>query len=235
MNRVSGPLAEIILHAILMLVQFNMCYTSCASLCDYWISPTEIAMGLQADEQSETIHTAKREDNACICSSLHVQGTFTYTDSHRCPLHNDTLEHDCTSKNIVPGLIAPSDGQLDTPQAVEDRCICSSLHIHGNLLNICYYHRCPVHNDTLTEHDYTHTNIVIGQSNFVRFDKLPLKISTPQSAENACVCSSFHVQENSVHKHYNRCPVHNDTEEHNCTLRNTVIGRYKCLKTCVNK
>ena len=46
----------------------------------------EIEIGLQADERSETIHTAKRED-ACNCSSLHVQGMFTYTDSHRCPLH----------------------------------------------------------------------------------------------------------------------------------------------------
>ena len=101
-------------------------------------------MGLQA-EQSETIH---RVEDACICSSLHVQGTFTYTDTHRCPLHNDTMEHDCTSKNIVPGLIVPSDEQLDTPCAVEDRCICSSLLIHGSSVNVRYYHRCPVHNNT---------------------------------------------------------------------------------------
>ena len=112
---------------------------------DIDVSSTDIAMGLQAVEQSETIH---RVEDACICSSLHIQGTFTYTDSHRCPLHNDTLEHDCTVKNIVPGLIVPSDERLDTPQPVEDRCICSSLHIHGNSVNVHYYHRCPIHNNT---------------------------------------------------------------------------------------
>ena len=69
----------------------------------------EIEMGPQADEQSETNHTAKKEDDACTCSSLHIQGTFTYADTHRCMLHNDTMEHDCTVKNIVPGLIVPSD------------------------------------------------------------------------------------------------------------------------------
>ena len=151
----------------------------------------EIEIGLQADVQSENIHTAKREDNACICSSLHIQGTFKYTDSHRCPLHNDTIEHDCTSKNIVPGLIVPSDGQLDTPQAVEDQCICSSLHIHGNLLNVHYYHCCPVHNDTL-EHNCTHDNIATGQSNFVQFDELPETIGVPQPVEDACTCM-FHT------------------------------------------
>ena len=154
---------------------------------------TEIEMGLQTVEQLEV----KREDNTCICSSLHVQGRFTYTDSRRCPLHNDTMEHDCTSKNIVPGLIVPSDGQLDTPQAVEDWCICTSLHIHGNSVNVCYCHRCPVHNDTL-EHDCTHNNIVTGQSNFVQFDELPLTISTSQSVEDACTCSTLHIQGNSV-------------------------------------
>ena len=135
--------------------------------CSYYCSTvgflplhTEIEMGLQA------------VDDTCICSSLHVQGTFTYTDSHRCPLHNDTMEHDCTSKNIVPGLIVPSDGQLDTPQAVEDRCICGSLHIHGNSVNVRYYHRCPVHNDTL-EHNCTHNNTVTGKTNFVQFGELP--------------------------------------------------------------
>ena len=252
----------------------------------------ENEMGRQADERSETIRTAKREDNACICSSLHVQGTFTYTDSHRCLLHNDTMEHDCTTKNIVPGLIVPGDGQLDTPQAVEDWCICTSLHIHGNLVNVCYYHRCQVHNDTLEnmdeddddqseedmdteddddqseedmdteddddqseedmdteddddhgnsvniryyhrcpvhidtlEHDCTHNNIVTGQSNFVQFDEQPETISTPESAEDTCVCSTLHIQESSAYKYQYRCPVHNDTEEHNCMRRNTVIGR----------
>ena len=214
-----------------MLVQFNMCYTSCFT-CDCWISPTEIAMGLQAVEQPETIfHAAKRVDDTCICSSLHVQGRFMYSKyNHRCPLHQDTLEHDCTTKNIVPGLIISSDGRLDAPQAVEDRCICSSLHIHGVSVNVRYYHRCPVHNDTL-EHDC----IVTGQPNFVQFDELPLKISSPQSAEDVCVCSTLHIQGNTVHQHYNRCPVHNDTEEYNFTRRNTVIGGYKYLKTYVNK
>ena len=190
-------------------------------------TPTEIAMGLQTAERSETIHTGKRREYGCTCSSLHIQGTFTYTDTHRCPLHNDTMEHDCTTKNIVPGLIVPSDGQLDTPCAVEDRCICSSLHVHGSSVNVCYYHRCPVH-DTM-KHDCTHDDIVTGRSNLVQFDKLPLKISTPQPVKDACTCSVLHFQENTEHKYQYRCPVHNDTEEHNCTPRNTVIGRYKCI------
>ena len=172
----------------------------------------------------ETICTARRVEDACICSSLHVQGTFTYTDSCRCPLHNDTMEHNCTNKNIVPGLIVPGDGQLDTSQAVEDRCICSSFHIHGNSVNVRYYHRCPVHNDTL-EHNCTHNNIVTGQSNIVQFGELPETISTPEPAEDACVCSTLHIQGSSAYKYQYRCPVHNDTEEHNCTRRNTVIGR----------
>ena len=178
-----------------------------------------------AVEQSETIQAGKRLEDDCICSSSHVQGRLTHKNSHRCPLHNDTMEHDCTSKNIVPGLIVPSNGGLETPQAVEDRCICSSLHIHGNSVNVRYYHHCPVHNDTL-EHNCTHNNIVTGQSNFAQFDEL---ISTPDPLADTCVCSMLHMQGNSVHK-YNRCPVHNDTGEHNCTLRNTVIGRFK---TCV--
>ena len=183
-------------------------------------TPTEIAMGLQAAERSETIHTRKRREHACTCSSL---------NTHRCPLHNDTLEHNCTSKNIVPGLIVPSDERLDTPQPVEDRCICSSLHVHGNSVNVHYHHRCPVHNDTM-KHDCTHDNIVTGKTNFVQFDRLPLKISSsPQQVKDTCTCSMLHFQENSVHKYQYRCPVHNDTEEHNCTLKNTVTGRYKNL------
>ena len=179
-----------------------------------------------AVEQSDTIHTGKRVEDACICSSLHVQGMFMYSKyDHRCPVHNDTMEHDCTTKNIVPGLIVPGGRRLDTPQAVEDRCICSSFHIHGNSVNVRYYHQCPVHNDTL-EHDCTHNNIVTGQSNFEL-------ISTSDPLEHTCICSTLHMQGNSVHKHYNRCPAHNDTQEHNCTLRNTVVGRYKCIKTCV--
>ena len=130
---------------------------------------------------------------------------------------NETI---CTVRRVEDAC----DGQLDTPCEVEDQCICSSLHIHGNLVNVRYYHRCPAHNDTM-EHDCTHFNIVTGQSNFVRFGELPETISTPQSAEDACICSTLHIQGNLVHKHYNRCPVHNDTEEHNCTRRNTVVCR----------
>ena len=202
-----------------LLVQFK---TSVLHLRLYWISPTEIAMGLQAVEQPGDIHTSKRVDNACICSSLHVQGRFKYSKYyHRCPLHNDTMEHNCTTKNIVPGLIVPSDGQLDTPCAVEDWCICSSLHIHGSSVDVCYYHRCPVHNDTV-KHDCTHDNIVNGKSNFVQFDKLP---ETPQPVEDACICSTLHIQGKPIQKYYNRCPVHNDTEEHTDYTRNIVIGQ----------
>ena len=159
-------------------------------------------MGMQAVEQSETIH---RVEDACICSSLHIQGRFTYMESHRCPLHNDTLEHDCTTKNIVPGLIVPSDERLDTPQPVEDQCICSSLHVHGNYYH--HYHHCPVHNDTM-EHDYTHDNIVTGQSKFVQFREMPEIISTPEPVKDA----SLHVHGNSVNVcYYHRCPIHNNT------------------------
>ena len=147
----------------------------------FLISPTS---EIEVVEQSDTIH--RMDDNTCTCSSLHIQGTFTYTDSHRCLLHNDTMEHDRTSKNIVPGLIVPSDERLHAPQPVEDRCTCSSLHVHGNLVNVCYYHRGPVHNDIM-EHDCTHTIIVTGQSNLVQSHEMPLKISSPQPVEDACV------------------------------------------------
>ena len=181
-----------------------------------------IETGPQADEQSETNHTAKKEDITCTCSSLYIQGRLTHKYSHRCTQHNDTLEHDCTSKNTVPGLIVPSDERLDTPQPVEDQCICSSLHIHGSSVNVCYYHRCPVHNDTV-KHDCTHDNIVNGKSNFVQFDKLP---ETPLPVEDACICSTLHIQGKAMQKYYNRCPVHNDTEEHtDYTRRNIVIGQ----------
>ena len=160
-------------------------------------------MGLQAVEQPETIHTAKRVEDTCICSSLHVQGTFIYTDSHRCPLHNDTMEHNCTSKSIVPGLIVPGDGQLDTPQAAEDE----------NLVNIRYYHCCPVHNDTL-EHNCMTNNIVTGQTNFVQFGELPETINMAQPVGDTCICSMLHIQGKVVQKYYKRCPVHNNNEEH---------------------
>ena len=182
-------------------------------------------MCLQADEQSETSLTAKKEDIACTCSSTHIQGKLTYADSRRCLPHNDTMEHDCTVKNIVPGLIVPSDGQQDTPQEVKDQCICSSLHVHGSSVNVCYYHHCSVHNDTM-EHDYTHDNIVIGQSNFVQFDKLP---ETPQPVEDACICSTLHCT--SREKQYKNTTIDVEytmtcTEEHtDYTRRNTVIGQ----------
>ena len=60
-------------------------------------STLEIVMGLQAVEQPEAIHTAKRVEDACICSSLLVQGNrVNVRYYHRCPVHNDTLEHNCT-------------------------------------------------------------------------------------------------------------------------------------------
>ena len=177
-------------------------------LLHFWISPTP---GNEVVEQSDTIH--RMEDNACICSSLHIQGRLTYADTRRCPLHNDTMEHNCTTKNIVPGLIVPSDGQLDAPQPVEDLCICSSLHVHGSSVNVHFDHRCPVHNDTL-EHDCTHDNIVIGQSNFVQFREMPETISTPEPVEDACICSTLYIQGGSSYKYQHRCPIHNDTEEH---------------------
>ena len=110
---------------------------------------------------------------------------------------------------------------IHTAKRVEDTCICSSLHVQGNRVNVHYYHRCPVHNDTL-EHDCTCNNIVTGQS---KFDEQPETISTQEPAEDACICSTLHIQGSSAYKYQYRCPVHNDTEEHNCTRRNIVMGR----------
>ena len=110
---------------------------------------------------------------------------------------------------------------IHTAKRVEDTCICSSLHVQGNRVNVRYYHRCPVHNDTM-EHDCAHNSIVTGQTNF---DKLPETISTPEPVEDTCVCSTLHIQGSSAYNYQYRCPVHNDTEEHNCTKRNTVMGR----------
>ena len=71
-----------------------------------------------------------------------------------------------------------------------------------------------------------HANIVTGQTNFIRFDELPETINTPQPVEDACICSTLHSQGKAIQKFYNRCPVHNDTEEHtDYTKRNTVIGQ----------
>ena len=50
-------------------------------------------------------------------------------------------------------------------------------------------------------------------------------ISTPEPVKDACMCSTLHIQGNSAYICNYRCPVHNDTEEHNCTRRNTVTGR----------
>ena len=86
-----------------------------------WIKASVLASTFLPLQKMNSQAIYRREaDNACICSSLHIQGTFTYADTHRCMLHNDTLEHDCTTKNIVPGLIVLSDERLDTPQPVED-------------------------------------------------------------------------------------------------------------------
>ena len=113
---------------------------------------------------------------------------------------------------------------IHTATKMEDSCICSSLLVQGNSVNVCHYHRCPVHNDTL-EHDCTHDNIVTGQANFVQVDKLPETNCMPEPAEDACVCSTLHIQGGSSYKCQYRCPVHNDTEEHNCTRRNVVMGK----------
>ena len=50
-------------------------------------------------------------------------------------------------------------------------------------------------------------------------------ISTPEPVKDSCVCSTLHSQGNSAYIYNYRCPVHNDTEEHNCKRRNVVIGR----------
>ena len=50
-------------------------------------------------------------------------------------------------------------------------------------------------------------------------------ISTPEPVKDACVCSTLHSQGNSAYIYNYRCPIHNDTEEHNCSRRNTVTGR----------
>ena len=113
---------------------------------------------------------------------------------------------------------------IHTATKMEDSCICSSLLVQGNSVNVRYYHRCPVHNDTM-EHDCTHDNIVTGQSNFVQVGKLPETNCMPEPVENACVCSTLHIQGNSAYIYNYRCPVHNDTAEHNCTRRNVVLGR----------
>ena len=113
---------------------------------------------------------------------------------------------------------------IHTGKKMEDACICSSMHVQGNRVNFHCYHRCPVHNDTM-EHDYTHDNIVTGQSNFVQIDKLPETNCMPEPVEDACICSTLHIQGGSSYKYQYRCPVHNDTEEHNCTRRNVVMGK----------
>ena len=87
-----------------------------------------------------------------------------------------------------------------------------------------YYHCCPVHNYTM-EHDCTHDNIVSRQSNFVQFCEMPETINTPEPVEDACICSTLHIQGGSAYKYQYRCPVHNDTAEHNCTQRNVVMGK----------
>ena len=113
---------------------------------------------------------------------------------------------------------------IHTATKMEDSCICSSLLVQGKSVNVRYYHRCPVHNDTM-EHDCTHDNIVTGQANFVQVDELPETNCMPEPVEDACVCSTLHIQGGSSCQYQYRCPVHNDTEEHNCTQRNVVMGK----------
>jgi len=90
-------------------------------------------------------------------------------------------------------------------------CVVLQLDMHG-------YFICTVH--VLIPDFCIHTGLHTDET-----------ISTPEPVKDACVCSTLHIQGGSVHKHYNRCPVHNDTEEHNCTRRNTVIGRSWWLAT----
>ena len=94
---------------------------------------------------------------------------------HKCPVHNDTMEHNRSRRNTVTGHLVQRKHTPPHPQPVEDSCICSSLHVHGNLVNVRYSHRCPLHNDTM-EHDCTRRNIVTGRGNVnsVQSDELPL-------------------------------------------------------------
>ena len=146
--------------------------------------------------------------SALHCTFRECPHTRTATDVHYIMILWSTIVR---VRTLFLGWSYPSDGRLDTPQAVEDRCICSSLHIYGNSVDVCYYHRCPVHSDT-AEHNCMHTNIVTRHANFVRLGELPETNNMPQPVGDACICSTLHIQGKVVQKYYKRCPVHNDTE-----------------------
>jgi len=126
-------------------------------------------------EQVQTVDSLTVDDT-CICSS----GAVMHKYYHRCPVHNDTMEHNRTRRNIVTGHLVHR--KRNTPQPVEYSCICSSVHIHGNLVNVRYSHRCPIHNDMM-EHDCTRRNIVTGCGfiNLVQCNELPLMTCTSTS------------------------------------------------------
>ena len=140
-------------------------------------------------------YNVRTVDDACICSSLHIQGAAMHKCYHRCPVHNDTMEHNRSRRNIVPGHLVQRRRTTPHPQPVEDPCICSSLHVHGNLVNERYSHCCPIHNDTM-EHDCTRRNIVTGCGNVnsVQCNELPLMIRNLQPVEDAHSCSPLHIE-----------------------------------------
>jgi len=145
-----------------------------------WFPPLTTEIRLQRFPDQEPTVDIQTVDDACICSSLHIQGAVMHKSYHRCPVHNDTMEHNRTRRNIVTGHLVHR--KQNTPQPVEDSCICSSVHIHGNLVNVRYSHRCPIHNDTM-EHDCTRSNIVTGCGfiNLVQCNELPLMTCTSTS------------------------------------------------------
>jgi len=153
-----------------------------------WFPPLTTEIRLQRFPDQEQTVDIQTVDDACICSSLHIQGTVMHKYYHRCPVHNDTMENNRTRRNIVTGH--PVHRKKNTPQPVEDLCICSSVHIHGNLVNVRCSHRCPIHNDTM-EHDCTRRNIVTGCGNTIVAwsDELPSKACTlwPFEFEEAAV------------------------------------------------
>ena len=92
--------------------------------------------------------------------------------------------------------------ESDVPSPVEDACTCSTLHIRGGSV-YKHYRRCPIHNDT-EEHvsvSIQSSTFTDGQSNFVQVDKLPETNCMPEPVENACVCSTLHIQGGSAYKY----------------------------------
>jgi len=159
-------------------------------------------------------NTPQPVEDSCICSSLHIQGAVMHKSYHRCPVHNDTMEHNRTRRNIVTGHLVHR--KRNTPQPVKDSCICSSVNIHGNLVNVRYSHRCPIHNDTM-EHNCTRRNIVTGCGfiNLVQSNELSLMACTPQPVEDIHISSPQHIQA--------ELPQRSDPEEKDCK-RNILTG-----------